>query len=484
MCGIVGIISQNPVAFDLYDSLIHLQHRGQNSAGIMTCNNYFYSHIKKGLVQEIFNKKILNKLSGNTGIAHVRYPTSGNLNENESQPFRLSTPYGISLAHNGNLVNRLQLTKFLKNKCLRHLNTDSDSECLIHLLANSLIKKTVKNNSDNFFKKLCDGIKIIHKYVEGSYSVVSNIIGKGLIAFRDPKGIRPLVMGIRKNNMNNKNKYDVIFSSENSSFFSLGFNKIDDVKPGEIIFVNFSGKIFRKILSKEKFQPCIFEYVYFARPDSKLDDVSVYRARLRMGQNLAINWRNTYPKLIPDIVIPVPFTSNTAALSFANEMKVRYSEGLYKNPFIGRTFIMSENKLRKRSVIYKISPQPTEIRGKSVMLIDDSIVRGTTSREIVNMIRECGASKVFFASCCPPLKYPCFYGIDIPTYEELIASNKSFHEIKKYMNVDALLYQKEEDLVEAIDRRGKYHIDSPCMACLNGKYICKKKSKDLNNAIK
>ena len=305
----------------------------------------------------------------------------------------------------------------------------------------------------------------------GAYSIVSLILGKGLVAFRDSHGIRPLAMG-RRGNSNGPD--DIIFASETTPFFSMGFEEMDDVLPGEIVFVTEQGQVFRRVLQQKAFTPCVFEYVYFARPDAHLDDVSVYRARLRMGQNLAKRWLVEQTDNIPDIVIPVPFSSNTAALAFANELGVRYSEGLYKNPFIGRTFIMPETSLRKRSVRYKLSPQRTEIEGKNVLLLDDSIVRGTTSKEIVKMVRDCGAKSVSFISACPPVKNPCYYGIDIPTPEELIANEKSIAEIQQYMDVDALMYQNEVDLVEAVSRKGKHHIDNPCMACLNGHYVCGK----------
>ncbi len=464
MCGIVGILAQNPVASDLYDSLIHLQHRGQDAAGIMTCDRYFHSHIDQGLVREIFNQDTMQKLSGNTGIAHVRYPTAGGFSRDEAQPFRVASPYGISLAHNGNLTNHQALIDYLQVERRRHLNTTSDSECLIHLFADGFHQQPITVDSAEFFEQICQAVSALQAQVEGSYSVVSNIVGKGLIAFRDPHGVRPLVMGRRGQ--------DIILASESTPFFSLGFDCVGDIEPGEVVFVDQAGQVFRRVLTQKDFHPCVFEYVYFARPDAVLNDVSVYRSRLRMGENLAKLWRQQYPDKQPDVVIPVPFTSNTSALSFAKVLGVPYSEGLYKNPFIGRTFIMPENEVRKRSVRYKLTPQMTEIKDKTVLLLDDSIVRGTTSREIVRMLRECGAKAVYFVSACPPVKYPCYYGIDIPTQEELIANGKTTAEIEAYLGVDALLYQSEEDLVEAVARKGKYHIDSPCLACMNGEYRC------------
>jgi amidophosphoribosyltransferase len=303
---------------------------------------------------------------------------------------------------------------------------------------------------------------------------VALIIGKGLVAFRDPHGIRPLVKGIRSNG---NGGHDYIIASENTMFYHLGFEPEGNVLPGELIYISEQGKVFSKRLAKKSFNPCIFEYVYFARPDATLNDVSVYRARLRMGQNLAERWKKTYPDKIPDIIIPAPSTANTAALSMATALGVRYSEGLYKNPFIGRTFIMPGQKVRKKSLSYKLTPQVTEIAGKKAMIVDDSIVRGNTSREIVRMLRDFGATEVYFAVACPPVQSPCFYGVDIPTRAELIASNKTMDEIKQYLEVDLLLYQEIEDLAEAVMRKGDHHIDRPCMACFDKHYI----TSEMNN---
>jgi len=315
---------------------------------------------------------------------------------------------------------------------------------------------------------LCNAVTKIFKHVKGAYSVVSIVIGKGLVVFRDPQGIRPLVKGERSNGNGGK---DYIFASENTMFYALGYEPKGTVLPGELIYVDEDGKVFNKRLIKKDFNPCIFEYVYFARPDATLNDVSVYRSRLRMGQNLANAWKKKYPDITPDIVIPAPSTANTSALSFAHELGVRYSEGLYKNTFIGRTFIMPGQAERKKSVKYKLVPQDLEIRDKKVMIVDDSIVRGNTSREIVRMLKDFGANKVYFASACPPIKSPCFYGVDMPTRGELIAGNMNVDEIEKHLKVDALLYQDIGDLVEAVTRKGDHHIDTPCMACLDGNYV-------------
>lgn len=470
MCGIVGIYSHDPVATALYDSLIHLQHRGQDAAGILTCDQRFYPKCGLGLVQEIFTAKDIHDLKGNIGIAHTRYPTAGGNSEIDIQPLWIGSPRGIALAHNGNLINYQELAAEIRYQQHRHLNSSLDSEALLLLLGDYLaINGYADHDEAQFFEQICDAVSKIYTRVQGSYSVVSIIIGKGLVAFRDPHGIRPLAWGERQRE---DGKLDYIFASETTAFYALGFAAKGDLQPGEVAYVNQAGKLFRRRLATKSFRPCVFEYVYFARPDASLDGVNVYRARLRMGENLAKKWRQTYPEHVPDVVIPAPFTANTAALSFANELGVRYSEGLYKNPFIGRTFIMSNQTTRSRSVRYKLTPQKIEIENKKVLIIDDSIVRGTTSREIVKMIREFGAKEIYFASSSPPIKHPCFYGIDIPSRQELVANVNDHEEICRYLGVNLLLYQTQDDLVEAITRKGDHHIEYPCMGCMDGQYIC------------
>jgi amidophosphoribosyltransferase len=468
MCGIAGIYSHKPVAAELYDSIIHLQHRGQDAAGIMTYDDRMHKEKGMGLAKEIFNEENIKLLTGNIGISHNRYPTHGGFSHGEIQPFWTSVPYGIALGHNGNLTNYNELATEVTKEETRYLNTTSDSEVLLHLFADELHQDVPPQTNEEFFDLLCEAVTNIFNKVKGAYSVTSLIIGKGLVVFRDPQGIRPLVKGERPNGNGGK---DYIFASENTMFYALGYKPKGTVLPGELIYVDESGKVFSKRLIKKEFNPCIFEYVYFARPDATLNDVSVYRSRLRMGQNLAEAWKKKYPDTVPDIVIPAPSTANTAALSFAHELGVRYSEGLYKNTFIGRTFIMPGQAERKKSVKYKLVPQELEIRDKKVMIMDDSIVRGNTSREIVRMLRDFGAKKVYFASACPPVKSPCFYGVDMPTRGELIAGNMNVDEIEKFLEVDTLLYQEIDDLVEAVTRKGDHHIDTPCMACLNGHYV-------------
>ncbi len=468
MCGIVGIFSHTDVASELYDSLIHLQHRGQDAAGMLTCESRFHLKHGFGLVREIFTPQDILNLKGTMGIAHTRYPTAGGYGAEDVQPLWVGSPRGIALAHNGNLVNYKELADDIRNQH-RHLNSSLDSEVLLLLLADHLAVGSYQERDDElFFQQLCTAVQAIFDKVEGSYSVVALVIGKGLVAFRDPHGIRPLALGERELNGHK----DYIFASETTAFHALQFEPKGDLQPGEVAYVNNAGKLFRKVLTNKPFTPCVFEYVYFARPDSTLDEVSVYRARLRMGQNLAKKWKQIYPDYLPDVVIPAPFTANTAALSFAHELGVRYSEGLYKNPFIGRTFIMSNQRARTQSVRYKLTPQRTEIENKTVLIVDDSIVRGTTSREIVKMVREYGAKEISFVSTAPPINHPCFYGIDMPSRSELIAANYSEDEIKQFLGVDRLLYQAPEDLVEALTRKGEHHIERPCMACMDGQYIC------------
>ncbi len=469
MCGIIGIYSHTPVAAEIYDSLIHLQHRGQDAAGILTCNERFYVKHGLGLVREIFQPNDIRHLKGMFGIGHTRYPTAGGYNIADVQPLWIGSPRGIALAHNGNLVNYPELALEITQQKHRHLNSSIDSEVLLHLLGDGLDQAPyVANDGEDFFERLSDTIKHLFSRAQGSYAVVSVIIGKGLVAFRDPHGIRPLVMGERKNPDGIK---DYIFASETTMFYTLGFEPVGDVQPGEVVYVNQSGKLFRKVIAEKAFRPCVFEYVYFARPDATINQVSVYRSRLHMGQNLAKLWKKRYPDCLPDVVIPAPFTSNTAALSFAHELGVRYSEGLYKNPFIGRTFIMPNGEERSRSVRYKLTPQKTEIYDKNVLILDDSIVRGTTSREIVKMVKEFGAKELYFVSTAPPIKYPCFYGIDIPSRAELIAAYATEDQVRDYLGVNKLLYQDIEDLVEAVTRKGDHNIERPCMACMDGCYI-------------
>jgi amidophosphoribosyltransferase len=472
MCGLVGIYSHQPVASELYESLIHLQHRGQDAAGILTYDQKkFYIHHGLGLAQKIFTPKRLSELKGTLGIGHVRYPTSGGYTKTDVQPLWIGNPRGIALAHNGNLSNYQELAEKICLKQHKHLNSSIDSEVLLMMLADQLANSLENEESNEaFFDLLAQAVLHIFEQVKGAYSIVSLIMGRGLIAFRDPHGIRPLVWGTRRNL---DGTTDTIFASETTPFYALGFKPEGDIRAGELVYIDCFGTLHRRLLKTAEFRPCVFEYVYFARPDATLNGVNVYQARLRMGKNLAEQWRKEYPNLKADVVIPVPFTANTAALAFAQELDLPYSEGLYKNPFIGRTFIMPNPKTRSRNIRYKITPQRAEIENKIVIIVDDSIVRGATSREIVKMVREFGAKKIYFVSTAPALKNPCFNGIDIPSHKELIAANHSEQEIADYLGVDALLYQSLDALVEAVNYQAKHQIKKPCMSCMDGDYFCK-----------
>ncbi|MBC7472178.1 MAG: amidophosphoribosyltransferase [candidate division SR1 bacterium] len=472
MCGIVGSFGYKEVSTEIYEALIHLQHRGQDAAGILTYKNSdskrFYLRKGQGLVRNVFNeaKYLIEDLPGHWGLGHIRYPTSGSAFDLiNAQPFHTSYPYGIAMVHNGNLTNYEELKKWLLVEKKILCNSGSDLECILNIFATRLGDLDDKND---FFENLCDSVENVYKKARGGYSVISIIAGKGMIAFRDPHGIRPLVIG-KKTNLEGKNEY--IFASETNMFYSLGYETFGDVGNGEAVFIDTDGNMHRKKIYNESFTPDAFEYIYFARPDAIINDVSVYRSRLRMGQNLANKWKLIYPDIIPDVVIPVPFSANVAALSLASELGVRYTEGLYKNPFIGRTFIMDSQNKRQQSVRQKLSPQKYEINGKKVMVVDDSIVRGTTSKEVVNILKDAGAKEIYFVSACPPLFYPDFYGISIPTQDELIASKMTHEELRKYLQVDKLLFQDIDGLTEAIIRKGKQHIDKLSMPYFNCDYV-------------
>lgn len=470
MCGIVGIHSHDPVAAELLDCLVHLQHRGQDAAGILTAAGQFYARQGQGLVREIFSPESICSLRGQTGIGHVRYPTAGGNTLSDVQPLWTGLPRGIALAHNGNLVNYPALAREMTKKKYHHLNSSSDSEVLLHLLAEGFSGMSSAESGKAFFEVLCQAVMGVIRRAEGAWSVTGIVMGQGLFAFRDPHGIRPLVMGVRDRE---DGRRDYIFSSETTPFMAAGFVHAGDVLPGEVVFVDRSDQLHRRRLSEQSFSPCIFEQVYFARPDAQLDGVRVYEARVAMGKKLALAWKKQHPGCLPEVVVPVPFTSNTAAIAFAAELGVRYAEGLYKNPFIGRTFIMPNGTERRRSLRYKLVPQTGELSGRHVLVLDDSIVRGTTSREIVRIVREAGAREIDFVSACPPVRHPCFYGIDMPSAKELVAAGRSAEAIREWLGVSRLLYQSEEDLLAAVTEtcHEKALPRTPCMACLNGCYV-------------
>ena len=439
MCGIVALFNPNEnVANSIYDGLIQLQHRGQDAAGISTLNeNKMHLHKDTGLVTEVFksDKSKLN-LIGNLGIGHVRYPTAGSNDVNDSQPFYTSNPVNITLAHNGTLTNSESIRKNLLKTHFCQFNTSSDSEALMHLFAYELYKTNFRKlNTSHVFRAL----KSIYEKCSGGFSVVALISGIGIVAFRDPNGIRPLSLGT-------KNKSYMI-ASESSALTALDFETVEDIKPGEAIILNENGELMRRrVVRKSSHTPCLFEFVYFSRPDSSIDDISIHKSRLRMGDFLGDKILKEYPKLNVDVVIPIPDTSRTSAMQVAYKLGVKYREGFMKNRYIGRTFIMPGQRNRKRSVKQKLNPIEIEFKDKRVLLVDDSIVRGHTSKNIVKMVKKCGAKKVFLASASPPIRHQNIYGIDMPATTELVAHKRSVKEIKKYIKADELIYQSLEDL--------------------------------------
>ena len=439
MCGIVALFNPNEnVANSIYDGLIQLQHRGQDAAGISTLNeNKMHLHKDTGLVTEVFksDKSKLN-LIGNLGIGHVRYPTAGSNDVNDSQPFYTSNPVNITLAHNGTLTNSESIRKNLLKTHFCQFNTSSDSEALMHLFAYELYKTNFRKlNTSHVFRAL----KSIYEKCSGGFSVVALISGIGIVAFRDPNGIRPLSLGTKDKSY--------MIASESSALTALDFKTIKDIKPGEAIILNENGELTRKrIVRKNSHTPCLFEFVYFSRPDSSIDDISIHKSRLRMGDFLGDKILKEYPKLNVDVVIPIPDTSRTSAMQVAYKLGVKYREGFMKNRYIGRTFIMPGQRNRKRSVKQKLNPIEIEFKDKRVLLVDDSIVRGHTSKNIIKMVKKCGAKKVFLASASPPIRHQNIYGIDMPATTELVAHKRSVKEIKRYIKADVLIYQNLEDL--------------------------------------
>jgi len=468
MCGIIGIVSNSPVNQALYDGLTVLQHRGQDAAGIMTCDeDRIFLRKNNGLVRDVFHTRHMLRLQGNMGIGHTRYPTAGCFSSAESQPFYVNSPFGIALAHNGNLTNTEQLKHELFETDQRHINTNSDSEVLLNIFAHELQRacssKTKVEPEDIF-----TAVAGVHRRCRGAYAVVTMIVGRGIVAFRDPFAIRPLVIGKRV--VDGKTEY--MAASESVAIDVLGFELIRDVEPGEAVYFDVSGNMVAKQCAQHTMRsPCIFEHVYFARPDSIMDGISVYRARLRMGEYLAHKILRVYPNHDIDVVLPIPDTSRTSALSLAYHLGIRYSEGFIKNRYIGRTFIMPGQKQRKKSVRQKLNAIGLEFKGKNVLLVDDSIVRGTTSQQIIQMAREAGAKKVYFASAAPPVQFPNVYGIDMPAANELIGHGRNEQQIAESIGADWLVYQDLADLVEAVRRKSKTSIDRFDTSVFNGDYV-------------
>ena len=465
MCGIVGIVSSKPVNQEIYDALTVLQHRGQDSAGIMTDDNGVLCLRKNnGLVNDVFTEKHMARLRGNIGIGHVRYPTAGTLNLNEAQPFYVNSPFGICLAHNGNLVNTTELRFHLKEIDRRHLNTESDTEALLNLFAHEIqIQQKESLTPESVFK----ASTAVFNKCSGGYAVVAMILNEGLVAMRDPNGIRPLVVGTRETG----NKIEYMVASESVALIAAGFSLMRDILPGESIYISQNGDFYsNQCVEPKTYTPCIFEFVYFARPDSIIDGMSVYKSRLRMGEFLAQRIIEKGLHHDVDVVIPIPDTSRSSALQVAHHLGVKYREGFIKNRYIGRTFIMPGQEKRKKSVRQKLNPIELEIKDKNVLLIDDSIVRGTTSKQIIEMARNAGAKKVFFASAAPPVKFPNVYGIDMPASSELIASNKSEEELAKFIGADWLLYQTLDDLIESV-RFEDSEVKDFDTSCFSGDYV-------------
>lgn len=466
MCGIIGIVGKNPVNQLLYDGLLVLQHRGQDAAGIVTCDgNTFFMHKSNGLVKDVFQTRHMRSLIGNAGIAHVRYPTAGTSSAAEAQPFYVNSPFGIVLGHNGNLTNSEQLKSEMFRQDLRHINTTSDSEVLLNVLAHEIenTSKSAVLNTDMAF----DAVEAVHRRCKGAYAVVAMIANFGLLAFRDPHGIRPLVIG----KLETEKGTEYVVASESVALDVLGFTFMRDVEPGEAVFIDMDGNLFSRQCAKHaQLTPCIFEYVYLARPDSLIDGVSVYQTRLDMGASLAEKIKREWSHLEIDVVIPIPDTSRPSALQVGIALGLEYREGFIKNRYIGRTFIMPGQALRKKSVRQKLNPIGVEFEGKNVLLIDDSIVRGTTSKQIVQMARDAGAKKVYFASAAPPVRYPNVYGIDMPTRDELLATNRTDEEICKEIGADGLIYQDLQALKDNISALNP-NLNEFDASCFDGVYI-------------
>ena len=469
MCGIVGILSttKKDVSLYIYDALTIIQHRGQDAAGITTASKgRFYMRKGNGLVRNVFRTKHMEKLIGDMGIGHVRYPTAGSSSEAEAQPFYVNSPYGIAFAHNGNLTNAESLANELFEQDLRHINTNSDSEILLNILASEIAEEQKHRINEN---DIFNAVTKLHKRVKGAYAAIGMIPGYGIFGFRDPHGIRPLILGERTTR--NGTKY--MLASESVGLTALGFKITRDVEPGEAIVIDRKGNVHSQQCSDNSIlSPCIFEFVYFARPDSIIDKISVYKSRLRMGERLAIKIKSEWQYEEIDVVMPIPDTSRTSALQVANELNLKYREGFIRNRYIARTFIMPGQKQRKKSVRQKLSAIELEFKDKNVLLVDDSIVRGTTSQEIVQMARAAGAKKVFFASAAPPVRYPNVYGIDMASKNEFVAHNKTTEKVCKTIGADKLIYQNLDDLIWSV-QQGNPNIKSFDCSCFDGNYLTK-----------
>ena len=480
MCGVVGIVGNSPVNQRIYDALTVVQHRGQDAAGIMTCDGRrVFLRKDSGLVRDVFQTRHMLQLEGNMGLGHVRYPTAGGDNRSEAQPFYVNSPFGLALGHNGNLINAAELGEELFQDDLRQINTGSDSEVLLNVFAHELMEFVRGGDTVLQTRNVFDAVRRLHERCQGAYAVVAMIVGYGLVAFRDPNGIRPLVLGERIDG----DGRSVMAASESVALDVLGYRSLGDIAPGEAVVIKMDGTIEREVCaSQTELTPCLFEYVYLARPDSIMDDVAVYKSRLRMGEKLAEHMLEAWPDHDIDVVIPIPDTSRTSALQLANVAGLKYREGFIKNRYIGRTFIMPGQAQRQKSVRQKLNAIDLEFRGKNVLLVDDSIVRGTTSKQIIQMARDAGAKKVYFASAAPPVRYANVYGIDMPSRSELVANGRTDEEIGQFIGADRLLYQRLEDLIEAV-REGNPKISRVDASCFDGHYITGNVSADFLQTV-
>lgn len=480
MCGLVGILGNTSVNQALYDGLTIVQHRGQDSAGIMTSDgNRVYLRKDNGLVRDVFRTRHMIQLQGTMGIGHVRYPTAGSDSRAEAQPFYVNSPFGIALGHNGNLTNADALRNELFEQDLRQLNTSSDSEILLNIFAHELKEAIGESSLRAAPGDVFNAISGVFRRCRGAYAVVAMIVGVGIVAFRDPCGIRPLAYGIR----HKKSGPSHIFASESVVMDVLGYNLIRDVLPGEAILIDLKGNLHSSIcVEKQKHAPCIFEYVYLARPDSIIDNIPVYQSRINMGERLGLKLKQDWPEHDIDVIIPVPDTSRTAALEMAKVLKIPYREGFIKNRYIGRTFIMSGQGQRKKSVRQKLNAIASEFDGKNVLLVDDSIVRGTTSRKIIGLAREAGAGKVYFASAAPPVRHANVYGIDMPSKTELVAHGRSVGEVCEEIGADSLIYQGLDDLIDAVQQCNP-RIEEFDTSCFDGRYVTRDVSVEYLNLV-
>ena len=466
MCGLVGVVASKDAGVCLYDTLTVLQHRGQDAAGIMTSDNGKLNLRKdNGLVKDVFRTRHMRRLTGNMGIGHVRYPTAGGSSPALAQPFYVNSPYGLCLAHNGNLTNSKELSRDLFKEDLRHINTDSDSEVLLNVFAHELQRRNkMKPLPEDVFAAVAG----VHNRCRGGFVAIVMLSGYGIVGFRDRNGIRPLVFGIRESEQGKK---EYMIASESVALDSQGFTLVRDVSPGEAVYIDINGELHTQLCTEPGVHtPCIFEHVYFARPDSLMDGISVYKARMRMGERLADKIERIRPAHDIDVIIPIPDTSRTAALELANRLGLKFREGFVKNRYIGRTFIMPGQSQRKKSVRQKLNAIGLEFKGKNVLLVDDSIVRGTTCKQIIQMARDAGAAKVYIASAAPAIRYPNVYGIDMPAADELIASGKTEKEIEEAIGADWLIYQDLEDLISTASE-GNSDIEQYECSVFNGEYV-------------